>query len=179
MGRGWGICCVVLYRIMSLCYDINKEFGFWLWKWIEYLDSCEKASSWVAATKRVNSLLLHVLQQCLFLWPPWHFCSIYPIVNWELHSNGHVYILLIVVHRGRQHWPTIGGVKGITQDKGVGPPYEAMPWKRFTHSVLILGLCPSNERHSYKVMPRLIGWAQTENKLCILLSLLGESISHW
>ena len=29
---------------------------------------------------------------------------------------------------------------------------------------LILGLCPANERCCYKVMPSLIGWAQTQNQ---------------
>ena len=38
-----------------------------------------------------------------------------------------------------------------------------------THSGLIIGLRPANERRRYKVTPSLIDWAQTWNQPCPLV----------
>ena len=44
---------------------------------------------------------------------------------------------------------------------------------------LILGLCPANEKHHYKVTPSLIGWAQTQNQPCTIFVCLELSSEDW
>ena len=51
---------------------------------------------------------------------------------------------------------------------------------------LILGLCPTNETHRYRVTLSLIGWAQTQNRADSRLapsqwetSLQSNAVSHW